>query len=385
MSESLLLSLTEDIYEAATGGMPWEPVGEGLMRLVGAGTASLMAGTFVQGRAEILCHNNIPLDAVHQYLSHHSTADLWTARAIAAAARRPAEGLRAWTSGTLVPEDEFLRSEFYNDFGRQLGLRYIVGTVVPLGKGAGTVPIGLHRPAGSRPFERAEAVLLEQLLPHLRRAIQLRHRLTTGAALVSPCFAALDALAMGVLVVDADLRVLVANAAAEAMSGPEGTFRLTRIAGVTHLTALRTSETAELLGRVRATALEGDAGGAVALRDADGAAAVAALVSPLPRRLALSDAGFAGRVAGQALILLRPLRTHAGAGDISLLRQLFGLTQAEAEVALALAGGATKEAVAAGRGARLSTVQTQVRAILAKSGAANLRDFERMLADLRGA
>ncbi|WP_270936320.1 LuxR C-terminal-related transcriptional regulator, partial [Falsiroseomonas oryzae] len=67
-----------------------------------------------------------------------------------------------------------------------------------------------------------------------------------------------------------------------------------------------------------------------------------------------------------------------------LLRELFGLTAAEAEVARALAGGATKAEVAGARGLRETTVRTQVRSVLAKTGAANLRDLERMLAGLVG-
>jgi DNA-binding NarL/FixJ family response regulator len=53
-------------------------------------------------------------------------------------------------------------------------------------------------------------------------------------------------------------------------------------------------------------------------------------------------------------------------------------------VARALAGGATKRAVADARGLREATVRTQVRAVLDKTGAANLRDLERLLAGLRG-
>jgi hypothetical protein len=45
-------------------------------------------------------------------------------------------------------------------------------------------------------------------------------------------------------------------------------------------------------------------------------------------------------------------------------------------------GGATKEMVAASRGARVTTVRTQVRGVLAKTGASNLRDLERILATL---
>jgi DNA-binding NarL/FixJ family response regulator len=47
-------------------------------------------------------------------------------------------------------------------------------------------------------------------------------------------------------------------------------------------------------------------------------------------------------------------------------------------------GGATKEAVATLRHSQVSTVRTQVRSILEKTGAANLRDLERILAGLTG-
>ena len=55
---------------------------------------------------------------------------------------------------------------------------------------------------------------------------------------------------------------------------------------------------------------------------------------------------------GRALILLRDLAEASRAPDPDVLRRLFGLTRAEAEVACALFGGATKGAVAATRGSR---------------------------------
>ena len=69
--------------------------------------------------------------------------------------------------------------------------------------------------------------------------------------------------------------------------------------------------------------------------------------------------------------------------DTEVLCDVFKLTRAEAEVARELIGGATKEAVAARRNARETTVRTQVRAILAKTGAVNLRDLERIIARLQ--
>jgi DNA-binding NarL/FixJ family response regulator len=120
------------------------------------------------------------------------------------------------------------------------------------------------------------------------------------------------------------------------------------------------------------------------LRDAALDPALAALISPLPRRLADAPPdGLSGRVAGQALVLLRDLTAASRAPDAELLRRLFGLTPAEAEVACALYGGATKSAVAAQRGLKESTIRSQVDAILLKTGTTNLRDLERLLASLR--
>ncbi len=395
MSLGRLLALTEEIYDAAAGGTPWTAVGGGLKALVGARSASLMAGDFLAGRAEILCHADIPEEAAVAYRRHYRHVDLWTNRAAQVLARGAGAGPpRVSASGELlVPDAEFLRSEFYCDFGRRYGLRYVVGTVVQLGE-AGAMPIGLHRPEGMERFGAAEKRLLEAVLPHLRRALQLRHRLDGAAASVAPPgTAALDALSMGVLVVDADLRVLVVNAAAEAMTAGAGAaLRLRRAtagtgrgaAAATTAEAGHRGDRAALAELVQATALGGRSGGAVRLRDATSIPALAALVMPLPRRLSDAPGAGMGRTADRALVLLRELAAAPAAPPVDLLRGLFGLTRAEAEVARALAGGATKRAVADARGLREATVRTQVRAVLDKTGAANLRDLERLLAGLRG-
>ena len=394
MSQGRLLALTEEIYDAAAGSTPWAAVGGGLKALVGARSASLMAGDFLAGRAEILCHADIPEEAAIAYRRHYRHVDLWTNRAAQVLARGAGAGPpRVSASGELlVPDAEFLRSEFYCDFGRHYGLRYVVGTVVQLGE-AGAMPIGLHRPEGMARFGTAEKRLLEAVLPHLRRALQLRHRLDGAAASVAPPgTAALDALSMGVLVVDAELRVLVVNAAAEAMTAGAGAaLRLRRAVGMEHGAAAATTaeaghrgDRAALAELVRATALGGRSGGAVRLRDATSIPALAALVMPLPRRLSDAPGAGMGRTADRALVLLRELAAAPSAPPVDLLRVLFGLTRAEAEVARALAGGATKRAVADARGLREATVRTQVRAVLDKTGAANLRDLERLLAGLHG-
>jgi DNA-binding CsgD family transcriptional regulator len=382
MSTEGLLALTDQIYDAAAGGTGWASVGLGLSGLLRARSASLMVSDGRQ--AELLFHTNIPVEAVDAYRSRYRAVDLWTARAAHATASWPP---RIWTSGTLVPEREFLRSEFYGDFGRHHGLRYVVGTVLPLGE-AGSMPIGLHRPEGADPFASAEAALLEAVLPHLRRAVQLRRRLAPepAAAAAQPGLAALDGLAMPVLVVDAELVLLAANLAAEALLAEGAALRLVArpgLPGATRVLVGHRDDTAALRGLVRATALGGGAGGAVRLRDAGGQAGLAALVAPLPSRVTTPD-GAPGRVPGQALLLLRAVDAAPPAPAPGLLRDLFGLSRAEAEIAIAMAGASSKGAVAAARGLRETTVRTQVRAVLAKTGTANLRELAALLAALQG-
>jgi hypothetical protein len=129
------------------------------------------------------------MDAVLAYRNHYCKVDLWTNRAAEAVVKQGMNRCpKVWTSGQMVPDSEFLRSEFYNDFGRPLGLRYVVGTVLPLGA-AGVMPIGLHRPEGSPAFNEMDAQLLDALLPHLRCALQLRHQLNpapSSTPLASP-------------------------------------------------------------------------------------------------------------------------------------------------------------------------------------------------------
>jgi PAS domain-containing protein len=382
-----LLALTDLVYDAASGGTPWAAVGKALERLVNARSASLMAGDFSTGTMEILYHAEIPAGAVSAYLQHYRSVDLWTSRAAQAVANTsPGQIPKVWTSGHLVPDNEFLRSEFYNDFGRQLGLRYVVGTVVPLGA-AGIMPIGIHRPDGAEPFDQHDARRVQAVLPHLRRALQLRHQLRPSQAMMSTSQAALDGLAIGAIVADAEGYVLLANLAAEAMAASDGGIQLVRSRGNTRgrrltLGACHNEESSKLLELITKTALCGASGGALRVWNSARTTAVAVFVSPLPERLAGAASGSGRRAPGRALVLLKNLSATRVPPSSELLRELFGLTVHEAEVARALYGGVTKEAVAASRGLRPTTIRTQADAILAKTGATNLRDLERLLGSI---
>lgn len=69
----------------------------------------------------------------------------------------------------------------------------------------------------------------------------------------------------------------------------------------------------------------------------------------------------------QAVLLLRE-RAPGGADRGPVLQELYGLTSAEAEVAMAMTQGAPVSDIAASRGVAPSTVRAQVKAILSKVG-----------------
>ena len=66
----------------------------------------------------------------------------------------------------------------------------------------------------------------------------------------------------------------------------------------------------------------------------------------------------------------------------ALLCDLYGLSPAEAAVALAAASGMTADGIAAVRGASVNTVRRQIRMALEKTGAGSLRDLTGLLGAL---
>jgi DNA-binding CsgD family transcriptional regulator len=86
------------------------------------------------------------------------------------------------------------------------------------------------------------------------------------------------------------------------------------------------------------------------------------LIAPLPRRY--------GDAAPLALLALRPTSARASI-NLELLVSLFKLTSAEAELTLALVGGASLSEIGVLRGTTENTLRSQLRQIFHKTGVHN--------------
>jgi DNA-binding CsgD family transcriptional regulator len=191
----------------------------------------------------------------------------------------------------------------------------------------------------------------------------------------------LDAMSVCAVLVDGNAVVrMMSTKGAELLRRP-GSGMVIHSAGPEHAGAMRLvalhREDSKALRLLVASAACGGPGGSLRIRagaaDDRHESIQVAVVVPLQ----------SGRASGGGLALVRIEDLGERLAPSSgLLCSIFGFTPCEADVALRLVGGASAEEVAARRAVSLDTVRHQIRSILRKSEANNLRDFERLMATL---
>jgi DNA-binding CsgD family transcriptional regulator len=370
------------IYEAAANGGSWLDVGQRICRLLDAQRAALRLGRSPADARNVLM---LPDESDVIYAARFHALNPHVERAQRDFGEARVQHLRRARVGTdIVPDTTFLRSEYYADFARHYERRHMIGGIVGVDD---AMPVGVFRGEGARPFGEAERRLLQALLPHLQNALELRARLACDEQSAWLTRAALDALPFGVALVDAGLKIgFVNEVAGRYLAGSDaGLFSIRsgpHAGSGLYLGALSRDEAAALR-RLVGSATSGGPGGAMQVRSRDGST-VAVLVNSVPRGM-MQDLAAAIPAAplteALAIVIIRPVDRRA-APPPDMLCDLYGLTRAEAAVAVALVGGATAEQVARQRGVSLMTVRVQIRSILGKSTCENLRELEHQLAIL---
>ncbi len=181
--------------------------------------------------------------------------------------------------------------------------------------------------------------------------------------------AMLDSLRMPMMLVDSSQRALAANASARGLFNLSGKTTAGKIA--IGLPGMPSSQFAQLL---KDACGEPAVGGVLPLRLNEAAAVAHLLVLPLRRR---RGAG----IPPLALVLVQGL---AGAnGDAQqLLQRVYGLTPAEARLALLILDGQSPGRVASALQLSVTTVRSQLSAVLKKTGTQRQSDLVRRLAPL---
>lgn len=279
----------------------------------------------------------------------------------------------------LVPPEMLRRSRIWNEWGRPNEAAFHALGVPLQREGDRVGGVYFHRREAEAPFGAREHALLSALFPHLGRAMAAEARFAgLREAAGGPFEAALEALPEGVALLDAQRRLVFANAALRAMAAARDGLALAPGDG------LLAADPAVQAGLARAVtaalaALEGRLGllpqaGRVAVPRPSGGAYV---VRALPLRC-FGPAGFRGAM---LLVAESAPRRRPGA---ALLGKLFGLTPAEAALAAALAAGRTLAEHAERRGRSPETVRSQMAAIRRKTGCRRQAEIAALFARLSG-
>lgn len=223
--------------------------------------------------------------------------------------------------------------------------------------------ISVNRLKELGPHTDQEKQNLQAMLPHLARAGELHRTLTSLERRYGAVLAVLDHLLVGLVLLDARARVVVANTAARAICGSSGAVRLTANG---RLVATRTAQNdalQQLIDGAIHTAVCGgmEDGGQVPMGTAEHP--VLAEVMPL-RDDQLPDSD---NIEGAAVFLMEPGLSQLA--NLDGIAKIFRLTPSESAVAEALVNGLTVAETAEQRGTSAETIRKQLKSVYAKTGA----------------
>ncbi|MDO8398044.1 MAG: helix-turn-helix transcriptional regulator [Bradyrhizobium sp.] len=264
-------------------------------------------------------------------------------------------------------QEQLDSNPIYRDFFRPRGLGWSAGTGLQLPTGDHIV-FSIERDHSRGPIEKERVELLNELRSHLARSAFVAARL--GLQRARGAKEALTAMGLPALLLGQDGTVIEANPLIEDLPDHLQWRAQNRI-------ALADGHANELL-RAALAALDTNAELSVRsfpLRDADDKAAL--VVHLIPIRRSAHDI-FAG---SYALLVVTPVSAPA-APPVELMRSLFDLTVSEARVARGLAVGETLEEIAVSGGVAISTVRSQLRQVLEKTGCARQAEVVSLLANV---
>jgi DNA-binding CsgD family transcriptional regulator/PAS domain-containing protein len=270
-------------------------------------------------------------------------------------------------------------SPFYADFLTRMDLRYFVTATIEQSQQEFTVVTVQRSPAQGH-VDRGEIALVRRLLPHLQQAFDVGRRLKTAGDSRLSFESALNWLADGVAVLAINGAVLHVNEAFRAIARRNDGISTRR--GMIEFAAVEPRARLEAaIGAARQ--LRG--GGIDAPRAADfpihrpsGAPSYFVSVRPL-----LDKQSERTRDTEAVAILFIRDPTGRNAAAACMLREVFGLTESEANLAQALQSGIALGDYAQSHAVSLNTVYTHLRRVKEKTGCKRLSELIHKLNDLQ--
>ena len=268
----------------------------------------------------------------------------------------------------IMTREEFAETEFFRNFLAPWGIDRLVAVLLDR---RGGERLGLMLPGpGDRDVERLKRGL-RVLAPHMQRAMRISDRIATLDLAAGAARAAADAAPFAIFSLDDQLNILAANARA-ARYERAGFIRTAQDRfAFTHPPSQK-----RLLDLVKSP----DPAGLAFQTVGDGDRECPVLVARVTRQSAQQIGGV--RLGASLIVTLGSSPGETPVVEIDRVAQWFGLTPAEARLAVALAAGDTLQDYAAMRAVSLNAVRFLLKGIFRKTGVTSQAQLVALLARL---
>lgn len=367
--ENEVLATVEAIYAAGLNGELWPGALAAIMRTVGGIAATL----------EVFDRRPLQLVEFHAHGLPPANETGYLEQFATLNPRIPAlingEAGTLVTDYTVIDESGMRRNPFYEDFLAPAGYRYFVGGIVAVDERQSLL-FSVQRSIAQGHVDRENTASMLLLLPHVRQAFDMTRRLRGSSETSTALQQALDWLTDGVAVIKADGTIVYANDSFRAIAGAADGLRIKKNVIEFAMVAARNRFAAVLAGILALRAGDARSGGA------DFAASRPSEAPPYLMSIRPLPDGHRSKTAAAAIVLIRDPLGQNPAG-VLVLREIFGLTDAEAAIAQALQNGISLGDYARTRAVSLNTVYTHLRRIREKTGCRRLPELIGKLNEVR--
>lgn len=363
--DELLTGIIQTIYAAAIDPTEWDALLGQIGAAIGA-VAGFYAGLEMRhGRGAFWYASGHDQQMAVLYNEQYLGLDPTLAHIINAPGR-------AFACTDYLSDADVANSRFHSEFMIPNGMRYVLSGVVSK-EGSMISLFGFQRRLGQAPFSRVETEFVQRLIPHFAMADKVAATVSTISDARRLAMAVLDRMDYGIILVSQTGQIRMSNQRAELwlQSGSLVSSHFGRV----RLAVPRDSAALDQLIRaagacdnrdVRARAID-------TVGDRDGMRA-RILVLPIDNDELHQLDDTQARV---ALIVTDVDQQRAMAPH--LLRQSYGLTQAETKVATGLAGGKTQDELAESLFVSLATIKTHTQHIYQKIGVSRQVELVRLV------
>ena len=357
--DEALLELIGRLYDAATDTDKWGVFLAELVTLFDASACHLTHYDFQEKRMTFSVHTGLD----------HMPAELWK-RYEALLPEDPRIPVYERYPGKpqscrmTVDEQTLHASRFYREVLVPARVEYSLGVKLD-GDGSAIIGLAILRDDRLSPFDQADCDLLGDIIPHLKRALEIHKRFALLDFGQRMALEALDRIATGIVLLEEGGVVKFANRLARDIAGSADGFR---IMGGSVMFADHGIQT-EVIAAARGAIASARAGRVLpgigfAIPRPSGATPYALMVSTLWGSHLRFDLGLLDDPIA-VLFLSDPERPQEAPAE--LLQRLYGLTPAEARVLEALVAGHNLNGVAAELGITRETVRSHLKCIFDKT------------------